>query len=178
MHTWQATPIRDAIIRALQSHGPMTYDQLADKLQFPVLTVKRSIASARKATSSKQIRIASWKRQPRHLLPVFGAGDGKKDAQKPKALTNNEKNKLYRKRGAQKEAIRTHWDTSMSAYIRWRCERIDQLFAEGVPRLEALATIRQEELLHPWERDPRPAPPPMPMGDAYYGLNPQHLQPA
>lgn len=63
-------------------------------------------------------------------------------------------------------------------YIRWRCERIEQLLAAGMPRLEVLGTIRQEELSSPWERDPRPAPPPMLMGDAHHGLNPRHLQPA
>ena len=50
------------------------------------------------------------------------------------------------------------------AYIRWRCERVDQLLAQDVPRLEILAIIRQEEAARPWEQDPRPAPPPLPMG--------------
>lgn len=63
------------------------------------------------------------------------------------------------------------------AYIRWRCERMDQLL-RNTPRLEALAVIRQEEMQRPWERDPRPAPKPLPLGDARHGLNPKHLQPA
>lgn len=50
------------------------------------------------------------------------------------------------------------------SYIRWRCERVDQLLKTGMLRLEILATIRQEELARPWERDPRPAPQPLPMG--------------
>ena len=62
-------------------------------------------------------------------------------------------------------------------YIRWRCERVDQLLATETPRLELLAVIRQEELARPWEQDPRPNPRPLPMGDAHYGLNPKHLQP-
>lgn len=54
------------------------------------------------------------------------------------------------------------------AYIRWRCERVDQLFAADIPRREILETVRQEEIGRPWESDPRPAPPPLPMG-GYFG---------
>ena len=50
------------------------------------------------------------------------------------------------------------------SYIRWRCERVDQLLGSGLSRSDTLATIRAEELSKPWERDPRPAPPPLPMG--------------
>lgn len=57
------------------------------------------------------------------------------------------------------------------AYIRWRCERVDQLLAQDVPRLEILAIIRQEEPARPWEQDPRTAPPPLPMG-GYYSHQP------
>ena len=53
------------------------------------------------------------------------------------------------------------------AYIRWRCERVDQLLAAEIPRLEILAVIRQEEAARPWEKDPRPTPPPLPMGGYY-----------
>jgi len=53
-----------------------------------------------------------------------------------------------------------------SKYIRWRIERMDQLLKD-TPRLEALAVIRQEETARPWEKDPRPAPPPLPMGGYY-----------
>lgn len=52
-------------------------------------------------------------------------------------------------------------------YIRWRCERITELLNAGTPRLEALAIVRQEEAKCPWEQDPRPAPPPLPMGGYY-----------
>jgi hypothetical protein len=52
------------------------------------------------------------------------------------------------------------------AYIRWRCERLDQLL-KIMSRRDALVTIRAEELDKPWERDPRPAPPPLPMGSYY-----------
>lgn len=52
------------------------------------------------------------------------------------------------------------------AYIRWRIERLDQLLA-AMPRLDALGVIRAEELSKPWERDPRPAPPPLPMSSYY-----------
>jgi len=58
-----------------------------------------------------------------------------------------------------------------AAYIRWRCERIAELLNAGTPRLEALAIARQEEVDHPWENDPRPAPPPLPMG-GYYSHQP------
>ena len=50
---------------------------------------------------------------------------------------------------------------------RWCCERVDQLLAQEMPRLEILATIRQEEPFTPWKSDPRPAPPPLPMGGYY-----------
>lgn len=61
-----------------------------------------------------------------------------------------------------------------SIYIRWRCERLEQLLGH-MPRLEALAVVKQEEALQPWMHDPRPAPPPLPLGGPY-GLNPPHLQ--
>lgn len=61
------------------------------------------------------------------------------------------------------------------AYIRWRCERIEQLL-KTMGRREALEVINAEELEKPWEHDPRPAFP-LPMGGPH-GLNPPHLQPA
>ncbi|AQZ99359.1 hypothetical protein [Comamonas kerstersii] len=61
------------------------------------------------------------------------------------------------------------------AYIRWRCERIEQLL-KTMGRREALEVIKAEELEKPWEHDPRPALP-LPMGGPH-GLNPPHLQPA
>lgn len=61
------------------------------------------------------------------------------------------------------------------AHIRWRCERMDELLPQ-MPRLEALATVRQEEFKQPWLTDLRPVPPPLPMGDARHGLNPTYLR--
>ena len=58
-----------------------------------------------------------------------------------------------------------------SKYIRWRCERVNELLAKEITRLEILATIREEEQTRPWEKDPRPAPPPLPMG-GYYSHQP------
>lgn len=58
-----------------------------------------------------------------------------------------------------------------SKYIRWRCERVDELLAKEIARMEILATIREEEQTRPWEKDSRPAPPPLPMG-GYYSHQP------
>ena len=61
------------------------------------------------------------------------------------------------------------------AYIRWRCERIEQLLRFH-SRKSALEIIAGEALEKPWESDPRPAPKPLPLGGPH-GLNPPHLQP-
>lgn len=57
------------------------------------------------------------------------------------------------------------------SHVRWRIERLEVLL-RTMSRREALEAVAAEERQRPWEQDPRPAPPPLPMG-GHWGLNPQ-----
>lgn len=98
MHEWQATPIRDAIVRCLQEHGSMTSEAVAKTLQMPVNSVRRSIEAARKAHGIKLFRIAGWEVIPRHKIPRYDIQRGmiKGDIKKPPAASGAERQRRYK----------------------------------------------------------------------------------
>ena len=97
MHEWQATPIRDAIVRCLQEHGPMTSEAVAKTLQMPVNSVRRSIEAARKAHGAGLLRIAGWVTVPRHKVPVYDVQRGRTraDVKKPPPTPGAERQRRY-----------------------------------------------------------------------------------
>lgn len=97
MHPWQKTPIRDAVTSYLRDFGPATVRQLAEDLELTVTQVKSCICTARRQTGTDLLRIKSWQREPRHIIPVYELADrpGRNDAPKPRALRSKEKQRRY-----------------------------------------------------------------------------------
>lgn len=102
MHPWQATPIRDTIVRCLQENGAMTIGDIAKQVKMPVLTIRRSIEAARVAHGTSLFRISAWKIEPRHQVPVFDVTDepGLVDEPKPASLTGAERQRRYKDKHA------------------------------------------------------------------------------
>lgn len=79
------------ILDSLKNDGPQTVAELAEFLGATPAAVRQWIYRHRAA-----VRIADWRREPRHITAVWAVNCGQSDARKPRALTGNERAARYR----------------------------------------------------------------------------------
>lgn len=90
--------MRDAIKKYLQDFGPATPAQIAEDLDIDRSRVYSCMTLTRKATGTTVFRIASWRREPRHLVPLYevASGEPKDDAPRLSPLTGKVRTRKYK----------------------------------------------------------------------------------
>lgn len=98
MLPWQPTPMRDAIKKYLQDFGPATPAQIAEDLEIDRSRIYSCMTLTRKQTGTTVFRIASWKREPRHLVPLYEVptGDAQDDAPRLSPLTGKVRTRKHK----------------------------------------------------------------------------------
>lgn len=99
--------LRDAITAALQEHGPMSMQELADLLNLPRGRVKGVICAARFDHGRRFFRITGYVSGTASLVPLYGVGgETLRDAPRPSSadLEKARQARHWRKNGAIKRA--------------------------------------------------------------------------